>query len=109
MAKADRVSLTFEADLGPLIKRLKEIPDLTGAEVRRATSALRKGTKALQKDSRSVRQSAEQVGQSVKGIGEASGDAESSLRAVAGVIGLVSPEAEKALASVAELGGGLRA
>lgn len=107
MAKADRVSLTFEADLGPLIKRLKEIPDLTGAEVRRATSALRKGTKALQKDARGVTKSAQQVGAGVKSIGDASGDAESSLRAVAGVIGLVSPEAEKALASVAELGGGL--
>jgi len=107
MAKADRVSLTFEADLGPMIKRLNEIPDLTSAEVRRATAAIRKGTKALQKDARGVTKSAQQVGAGVKTIGDASGDAESSLRAVAGVIGLVSPEAEKALASVAELGGGL--
>ena len=105
--KADRVSLTFEADLGPLIKRLKEVPDLTSAEVRRATSALRRGTKQLQKDAKGVKDAAKTAGAGVKNLGETSGDAESSLRAVAGVIGLVSPEAEKALASVAELGGGL--
>lgn len=107
MAKADRVSLTFEADLGPLIKKLKEVPDLTGAEVRRATSALRKGTKQLQKDAKGVRSAAKTAGAGVKNLGETSGDAESALRAVAGVIGLVSPEAERALSSVAELGGGL--
>lgn len=105
--KADRVSLTFEADLGPLIKKLKEVPDLTSAEVRRATSALRRGTKQLQKNAKGVKDAAKTAGAGVKNLGETSGDAESSLRAVAGVIGLVSPEAEKALASVAELGGGL--
>ena len=105
--KADRVSLTFEADLGPLIKKLKEVPDLTSAEVRRATSALRRGTKQLQKDAKGVKDAAKTAGAGVKNLGETSGDAESSLRAVAGVIGLASPEAEKALASVAELGGGL--
>jgi len=107
MAKADRVSLTFEADLGPMIKRLNEIPDLTSAEVRRATAAIRRGTKALNKDAKGVRRAVAEVGGGVKELGESSGDAESSLRAVAGVIGLVSPEAEKALASIAELGGGL--
>lgn len=107
MAKADRVSLTFEADLAPLIRKLKEVPDLTGAEVRRATSALRKGTKELQKNARGAAQASRQAGDGVKRLGDASGDAESSLRAVAGVIGLVSPEAEQALASIAELGGGL--
>ena len=105
--KADRVSLTFEADLGPLIKKLREVEDLTGAEVRKATSALRRGVKELNKDAANVKRASATAAGGVKDLGERSGDAESSLRAVAGVIGLVSPEAETALASIAELGGGL--
>ena len=107
MAKADRVSLTFEADLGPLIKKLREVEDLTGAEVRKATSALRRGVKELNKDAANVKRASATAAGGVKDLGERSGDAESSLRAVAGVIGLVSPQAETALASIAELGGGL--
>lgn len=44
---------------------------------------------------------------SLKAVGERAGDAESSLKAMGGTLGLVSPEAERLVSIVAELGGGL--
>lgn len=43
----------------------------------------------------------------LKNVGETAGDTESSLRAISGAIGMVSPEAEGAINVVAELSGGL--
>lgn len=105
--KADRVSLTYEADIGPLIKKLKEVDDLTGAEVRKAVSTLRKATKPLKKNANDAKRAGQMAARGIKDLGETAGDTESSLRAISGVLGMVSPEAEQALNAVAELGGGL--
>jgi hypothetical protein len=49
MARSDRVSLTYTADIGDIRRKLKQIPDLTAAEVRQATSALNKATRQTQR------------------------------------------------------------
>tara|TARA_Y100001972_G_scaffold46263_1_gene57060 strand:+ start:7402 stop:9315 length:1914 start_codon:yes stop_codon:yes gene_type:complete len=105
--KADRVSLTYEADIGPLIKKLKEVDDLTGAEVRKAVATLRKATKPLNKNASDAKRAGQMAAKGLKDLGDTAGDTESSLRAISGVLGMVSPEAEQALNAVAELGGGL--
>lgn len=107
MAKADRVSLTYEADIGPLIKKLKEVDDLTGAEVRKAVATLRKATKPLSKNARDAQRAGQQAAEGLREVGDNAGDTESALRAMSGVVGMVSPELEGVINSVAEASGAL--
>ena len=105
--KADRVSLTYEADIGPLIKKLKEVDDLTGAEVRKAVSTLRKATKPLKKNADDARDAARAAAEGLDSVGDSAGDTESALRAMSGVVGMVSPELELVINNVAEASGAL--
>ena len=107
MAKADRVSLTYEADIGPLIQKLKEVDDLTGAEVRKAVATLRKATKPLNKNAKDARRAAHEAAEGLREVGDNAGDTESALRAMSGVVGMVSPELESVINGVAEASGAL--
>ena len=107
MARADTVSLTYTADIADLKKKLAEIPDITAAEARKAVNELTRTNKAILKASKQAAGSTRNTSDALKDLGDTAGDSESSLRAMGGVLGLISPQAERAVAMVAELGGGL--
>ncbi len=52
-------------------------------------------------------QSADKAADALKHLGDTSGDTDSALKAVAGAVGLISPNAEAALSSIGDLAGGL--
>jgi hypothetical protein len=107
MARADTVSLTYTADLSDLKKQLASIPGITAAEARKAVNELNRTNKALLRNQDKVAKGTRQTDRALKDLGDTAGDSESSLRAMGGVLGLLSPEAERAVAAIAELGGGL--
>lgn len=107
MARSDTVSLTYTAEISDLRKRLSEIPDITGAEARKAVAQLNKSVRAVEREQKKAARAASNTAKGLRDVGSAAGDSESSLRAMGGVLGLVSPEAEKAVQTLAEFGGGL--
>lgn len=107
MARSDTVSLTYTADLSDLKKQLASIPGITAAEARKAVNELNRTNKALLRNQDKVAKGTRQTDRALKDLGDTAGDSESSLRAMGGVLGLLSPEAERAVAAIAELGGGL--
>jgi len=107
MAAADTVSLTYTADVSDLKKKMTEVTGATAAETRKAVKELAKANRAVEKAAKNARQSGKKAADGLKDVGDAAGDSESSLRAIGGVLGMLSPEAERALGSIAEFGGGL--
>ena len=101
------VSLTYTAQISDLRKKLASIPDITGAEARKAVQQLNKSVRAIEREQKRAAKSSRDQAEGLKAVGEAGGEAESSLRAMSGVLGMVSPEVEAAINVVAELGGGL--
>ena len=71
MARSDRVSLTYTADIGDIRRKLKQIPDLTAAEVRQATSALNKATRQTQRAAQRGRRDSEAFSTSLAAVGAA--------------------------------------
>ena len=71
MARSDRVSLTYTADIGDIRRKLKQIPDLTAAEVRQATSALNKATRQTQRAAQRGRRDAKGFSTSLAAVGAA--------------------------------------
>lgn len=71
MAPSDRVSLTYTADIGDIRRKLKQIPDLTAAEVRQATSALNKATRQTQRAAQRGRRDAKGFSTSLAAVGAA--------------------------------------
>jgi hypothetical protein len=105
-------TVTYRAELADLRKKLESITDVTRAEARKMVAELDKSMKALDRQNSRTAKSFRGVGDSVKSaadqvkeVGESAGDAESSIRAISGAIGMVNPEAEKMLNVFAELGG----
>lgn len=101
------VSVTYTAEIKDLRKKLASIPDITGAEARKAVGQLNKSIRAIERQQAKAAKAAANQAQGLKAVGEAGGEAESSLRAVSGVVGMLAPEAEGAISVVAELGGAL--
>ncbi len=71
MARSDRVSLTYTADIGDIRRKLKQIPDLTAAEVRQATSALNKATRQTQRAAQRGRRDSQAFSTSLAAVGAA--------------------------------------
>jgi len=102
-------------DLDALEARLRETESLS----EKATSAIAKRRSQLQReladnlgsklsvDVKKVVPDIDSAASATQRLGQRAGDAESGLRALGGVLGLVSPEAEKVVSTIAEFGGGL--
>lgn len=109
------------ADLSELRRELAKLPNLSGDAAQQTLIQLEK---AVSKAEASAKKSAKQVAkaqeqaakeaaaaakrhsEALKDVGDTAGDTESSIRAVSGALGMLSPEAEGALNVVAELAGG---
>jgi len=104
------------ADLSQLRRELAKLPNLAGdaaqktlvsleRAVARTEAAVKKSVKQAQKPAKDAAQATDKANDSLKGMGETAGDTESSIRAISGALGFISPEAEAAANTVAELGG----
>ena len=119
-------TVSIGADLTAIRRELGKLPNLSAeaaqktliqvekavqkaeAAAKKSAKAIKKAQKAAAKESRkAIEASARASEKALKGIGDTAGDTDSSLKAVAGAIGLISPEAEKALSSAGDLAGGL--
>ena len=69
--------------------------------------AAKGGAKVFSGATSGAAQSADKAADALKHLGETSGDTDSALKAVAGAVGLISPNAEAALSSIGDLAGGL--
>ena len=119
-------TVTIGADLTQLRRELAKLPNLSTEAaqktliqvekaVQKAEKAAKKSAKSIAKSQRDAARVAEKAARdatvaaekALKNIGDTAGDTDSSLKAVAGAIGLISPEAEKALSAAGDLAGGL--
>ena len=107
MAAANTIGLTYTADIKDIEKKLAQLPEETAASAKRSVRELTKALKASAREQKKANKAAADTAKGLRDVGSAAGDSESSLRAIGGVLGMVSPEAEKALQSIAEFGGGL--
>lgn len=101
-------------DMSEVAKALAQLPQMTGdaaekavGELTRAFNRADKSAKALAKQQVEAAKAAAEHADKIKHLGDRAGDTDTSLKAVAGAIGLISPEAEKALSSIGDLAGGL--
>jgi len=107
MAAANTIGLTYTADIRDIEKKLAQLPEETAASAKRSVRELTKAIKASAREQKKANKAAADTAKGLRDVGSAAGDSESSLRAIGGVLGMVSPEAEKALQSIAEFGGGI--
>ena len=108
MAGAATVALTYTAELKDLKKKLKEIPDLSAAEVREAIKSMNKAVKAGEKHAsktakaaeRAARESARATREGFKGIVELAGFSGDKVDKLSTVLEAVSVPAGAAAAGV---------
>lgn len=115
-------TVSIGADLSELRRELAKLPNLSTdaaqktliqieKAVQKAEKAAKKSSKDIARANKAAAKAAEAANkgaeESLKGIGDTAGDTESSIRAISGALGMISPEAEQALNVIAELGGGL--
>jgi hypothetical protein len=99
---AARATVTYTAEISDLRKQLASIPDITGAEARKAVANLNKAVKGVERAQKRAAKAAEGQAASVKGLGDVAGDSESAMRSWTGLVGLASPKAEAMFNIVAE-------
>jgi hypothetical protein len=93
-----------EANVAKAVKAANRALDDQGA----AFSGVGKGgAKTFTGATTGAAQSADKAADALKHLGDTSGDTDSALKAVAGAVGLISPNAEAALSSIGDLAGGL--
>lgn len=122
MADREVVGIELVAKLDQLRAEFKSLPKTTDDETKKAVSLALKNLSKLEKGAaKSAQSTASAVApgaakaadalkgldESAKALGETAGDTDSSLKAVAGAVGLISPQAETALSSIGDLAGGL--
>lgn len=122
MADREVVGIELVAKLDQLRAEFKSLPKSTDDETKKAVSLALKNLSKLEKGAaKSASSTASAVApgaakaadalkgldESAKALGETAGDTDSSLKAVAGAVGLISPQAETALSSIGDLAGGL--
>jgi SWI/SNF-related matrix-associated actin-dependent regulator 1 of chromatin subfamily A len=115
-------TVSIGADLSELRRELAKLPNLSTdaaqktliqieKAVQKAEKAAKKTSKEIARANKAAAKAAEAAnktaGDSLKDMGDTAGDTESSIRAISGALGMISPEAESALNVIAELGGGL--
>jgi len=93
-----------EANVAKAVKAANRALDDQGAAF---TGAAKGGAKAFTGATSGAAQSADKAADALKHLGDTSGDTDSALKAVAGAVGLISPNAEAALSSIGDLAGGL--
>ena len=114
-------TVSIGADLSELRRELAKLPNLSTdaaqktliqieKAVHKAEKAAKKTSKDIARANKATAKAAEvankAAGESLKDMGDTAGDTESSIRAISGALGMISPEAESAMNVVAELGGG---
>ena len=114
-------TVSIGADLSELRRELAKLPNLSTdaaqktliqieKAVQKAEKAAKKSSKDIARANKAAAKAAEAANRaaddSLKDMGETAGDTESSIRAISGALGMISPEAEQAMNVVAELGGG---
>lgn len=103
------VTASMGLDMSDVAKALAKMPQMTSEEAEKAVRALTKTFDRAASEARRLRteveKSSKAAGHSIKQIGQTAGDAESSMRALSGAVGMISPEAAAAMNAVAELGG----
>lgn len=114
-------TVSIGADLSQLRRELAKLPNLgadaaqkTLIQVEKAVQSAEKAAKKASKDmARANKAAAKQAvaaskttESALKDVGDTAGDTESSIRAISGALGMISPEAESAMNVVAELSGG---
>ncbi len=99
---AARATVTYTAEISDLRKQLASIPDITGAEARKAVANLNKAVKGVERAQKRAAKAAEGQAASVKGLGDVAGDSESAMRSWTGLVGLASPKAEALFNVIAE-------
>jgi len=122
MADREIVGIELVAKLDQLRAEFKSLPKTTDSETKQAVSLALKNLNKLEKGAaKSASSTASAVAPgaakaadalkgldaSAKALGETAGDTDSSLKAVAGAVGLISPQAETALSSIGDLAGGI--
>lgn len=122
MADREVVGIELVAKLDQLRAEFKSLPKTTDSETKQAVSLALKNLSRLEKGAAksaastagAVAPGAAKAADALKGLdasakalGETAGDTDSSLKAVAGAVGLISPQAETALSSVGDLAGGI--
>ena len=95
---AATATVSYRAEIADLRKQLEGITGVTRAEARKMVTELNKSMRAVERQNK-------RTVHAFKSTGDAAGDAESSIRAISGAIGMVNPQAEKFLNVFAELGG----
>ena len=118
------INISFQADLSNLTQQLARMPEITKKEAKEMVKALETQFKKAEKAAERAAKKTEAVfNRTSKGaksagkamgdasgsmieFGETAGDADSSLKAIGGALGLVSPEAEKAFSAMGDLAGG---
>ena len=102
-------SIGMDLDMSDVAKALAQMPEMTSKEAERAVRQLTKTFDQAKRETAKLRKQIEKenraAGKSFEDMGDTAGDAESSIRAISGAIGMISPEAEAALNVVAELNG----
>lgn len=93
-----------EAALAKATKAANKALDEQGAAL---TGAAKGGAKTFTGATSGAARSADDAADAIKRLGETSGDTDSALKAIAGAVGLISPNAEAALSSIGDLAGGL--
>lgn len=122
MADREVVGIELVAKLDQLRSEFKSLPKTTDDETKKAVSLALKNLTRLEKGAAksaastagAVAPGAAKAADALKGLdasakalGETAGDTDSSLKAVAGAVGLISPAAETALSSIGDLAGGI--
>lgn len=103
------VEIGMGLDMGDVAKALARMPEMTSKEAEKAVRQLTATFDQAKRETVKLRKQIEKenraAAHSFEDLGDTAGDAESSIRAISGAIGMISPEAEAALNVVAELNG----
>lgn len=100
MARADNIQLTYTAEIADLRRKLAEIPDITGAEARKAVAELNKSIRAASKSqAKAVNNALKDTSATLKKAetrtlkaAEAAGEFDSGIQALAVGLDFVDPQ-----------------
>lgn len=93
MAAGDEVRLRYTAELTDLRKKLASIPDITGAEARKAVAELDKSMREVEKAQDRAAKAAAGGAKGTQQLGQASAQSAEALGKLRSALSLVSPEA----------------
>lgn len=111
MADREIIGIELVAKLDQFRQEFKSLPKTTDDETKAAVGLALKNLSKLEKGAAKAGKDAKAglkpASEGIKELGDTAGDTDSSLKALAGAVGLISPQAETALSSVGDLAGGI--